>query len=371
MIKRLRIQNFKSHKDTDLELNYLTVLSGQNGVGKSTFIQSLLLLRQTFSKNRLSEILDLNDPLCFIGKTKDALYQFSEKEDHETIFFELHDTIGKFSWLFDASKEATYLEIKDTNSENSNLESLSLFSKNFQYISSARSAEYKSDDYSVNILNQLSLKEGRGELAAQYLFKNGKTLRVLESILHKTEKDPYLLSQATAWGREICKDVNIEPENIGDTYNIKFSFDTKFGPTDLQSNKNVAFGLPYSLPVIIALLLSKEGSLILIENPEAHIHPYGLAKLAELICRAAHAHIQVIIETHSDHIINGILVQCKRNEINNKEGINKDLVTMYHFDIDEKHTTIPSQVSIDSNGRIKNRPSGFFDQIGKDLRNLI
>ena len=70
---------------------------------------------------------------------------------------------------------------------------------------------------------------------------------------------------------------------------------------------------------------------MLIENPEAHIHPYGISKLAELICIAAEAGIQIIIESHSDHIINGILVQSKRFETSKGEkGINKENLKIIH-----------------------------------------
>lgn len=74
MIKKVELINFKSHKNTVLNLENLTVLCGQNGTGKSSFIQSLLLLRQSNLKNRLDKVLDLNDPLCYLGKAQDVFY---------------------------------------------------------------------------------------------------------------------------------------------------------------------------------------------------------------------------------------------------------------------------------------------------------
>lgn len=46
------------------------------------------------------------------------------------------------------------------------------------------------------------------------------------------------------------------------------------------------FGITYVLPLIIALVSAKEGDIILVENPEAHIHPAGQSMLGELIARA-------------------------------------------------------------------------------------
>lgn len=80
MITQLHISNFKSHKDTHINLGNLTVLTGVNGCGKTSIVQSLLLLRQSFLKNRLAQGLDLNHPLCSIGIAHDALYRLAEDD---------------------------------------------------------------------------------------------------------------------------------------------------------------------------------------------------------------------------------------------------------------------------------------------------
>ena len=57
------------------------------------------------------------------------------------------------------------------------------------------------------------------------------------------------------------------------------------------------------------------GELIVIENPETHLHPKGQANLAKLIALVAEQGVQIIIETHSDHIINGLRVATKQKFI--------------------------------------------------------
>ncbi|TOF00700.1 hypothetical protein CGJ31_23900, partial [Vibrio parahaemolyticus] len=64
---------------------------------------------------------------------------------------------------------------------------------------------------------------------------------------------------------------------------------------------NVGFGLSYVLPIVLALLVTKPDGLVIIENPEAHLHPRGQSYLGRLIALAAQAGVQVIVETHSDH----------------------------------------------------------------------
>ena len=78
---------------------------------------------------------------------------------------------------------------------------------------------------------------------------------------------------------------------------------------------NVGFGLGYALPIVVACLIAKPGALLLLENPEAHVHPQGQSAMARLSCAAASAGAQVIVETHSDHILNGVRLMVKRGQI--------------------------------------------------------
>lgn len=129
---------------------------------------------------------------------------------------------------------------------------------------------------------------------------------------------------------------------------------------------NTGFGITYVLPILVALLSAKKDSLILIENPEAHIHPKGQAILMELMAKAVDAGVQVVIETHSDHIVNGGLVAV------NKGIIDKDKLSLYYFERDEhEHVAVGHQLNVKSDGHISPAPpQGFFDQIDIDLQVL-
>lgn len=374
MLKEITIKNFKSHQNTKLLLNNLNILVGLNGTGKSSIIQSLLLLRQSFQHNGLQKGIQLNKPLVKIGLGQDALYQFAKEDSIEFIIKKAdgQDLIWKMK-VSDGDLDSTFLSFK--NNAVNELEEISLLNENFQYLSAERLApqeSYEKDDYAVEIERQLSKEGGKGELIAHFLSYYGKKSKVDSAmLLHPKELSNDLLSQTNAWLKEISPNVNVEITDNSKYFEVKYNFDVEGDfPTNDFRAENVGFGITYSLPIIVALLSAKKNSLIIIENPEAHIHPSGQSKLAELISIAAQCGIQVIIETHSDHIINGVLVATKKFE-EEKKGINFNNVNVYLFTRSEKgHTSEIQSISVLSEGRIKSPPKGFFDQISQDRKYL-
>ncbi len=379
MIKKLRIKNFKTHKDTLLEYSNLTVLCGSNGVGKSSAIHVLLLLRESYLKNSNFEYLDLKSNPVTVGTAKDALYQFSKDNK---ISFEIltdnHNLLYSFENKDSDSEKTLIYKSLDTIhiSQKEILEKENIFNKYCQFISAARlgpQVSYKKDDVVVDIHNQISVLEGQAEYFVHFLDRN-KNKDVMENLCNKNSKSNDLFSQTTAWEREISEGVNIVVQDVGNLgYELKYQFNTESreGKTNPFRASNVGFGITYVMPIIVAILSSQPDALLLIENPEAHLHPNGQAKLVELICLAAQAGIQIVIETHSDHIINGILVQCKKFEEVQK-GISKNNVSIYHFDRNEiEHCSIATKINIEDNGKVRYTPEGFFDQFTIDRKYLM
>ena len=379
MINKLKLIHFKSHKETEIEFKNLTVLCGANGVGKSSFIQALLLLRQTYYLNKLDQLLFLNGNLYEIGTVKDVLHVSNEGEFYKKIILDLiFNQTEENKWLFDADSDFNFLELINKQQQNEKYKQLALFNKNFQYISAFRNSEQISaKDFDIVQGNQISYHKGKGDMVAHYLHHYGKKTEVISELRHPEAKFPFLAEQVSAWESDIIKSgINIISEKITDNqYTIKYDF--KVNSFEVAEHKftadNVGYGLSYILPIITAILTSKPNDFIIIENPEAHLHPSSISKLTELICKASQAGIQILIETHSDHIINGILVQAKFHEDSKgNQGINKENISIYQFQKEEKnHGTISIPISIEEGGRIYEKPEGFFDQIANDLRELF
>lgn len=99
MIKRIQIKNFKAHADTSVDMSNLNILTGMNGVGKSSIIQALLLLRQSYRKSILRKGLDLNGELCSIGAISDCIYEDANTDD---IDFKIQFRYKTLLWSFKA-----------------------------------------------------------------------------------------------------------------------------------------------------------------------------------------------------------------------------------------------------------------------------
>ena len=362
MIRKVELENFKSHKSTKLDFSNLTVLCGTNSSGKSSVIQALLLLRDASFNSTSFDFSNLKSNLVNIGTAKEALYQFADKDK---ITFDI--TTDTQNMLFISSitdLTKTILPVMVTKSMLYKDESL--FDTSCQFISAARLSpqnSYEKDDR-MDIDNQISYEAGKAERVVQFLDKKRNENVLPEICIPNYATD--LLTQVTVWEREISTGVNVIVKDNGNLgYELKYQFNTSLGRTDELSAINVGFGLTYALPVIVSILSAPKDAIIFIENPEAHLHPRGQAKLAELICLAAQAGVQIVIETHSDHIFNGV-----RKSIN-KKLIAKENIKVHYFDLGDKNVSINTEIKFADNGRILNYTEGLFDQFDNDLDELL
>lgn len=141
--------------------------------------------------------------------------------------------------------------------------------------------------------------------------------------------------------------------------------------------KNVGFGISYTLPVVLTLLTSRQDDIVIIENPEAHLHPKGQAKMGELIARAVASGVQVFVETHSDHVINGIRVAVvekilKPEDVNIAFFERKEHGAEQDGGADRKETyAVVRNIKVDDQGSLSEYPADFMDEWNNQLMELI
>jgi predicted ATPase len=153
-----------------------------------------------------------------------------------------------------------------------------------------------------------------------------------------------------------------------DLVNLEFSFVAGQQVSNPYRTTNVGFGITYTFPVLVALLSSVSPTLLLLENPEAHLHPKGQVSIGDLMARAASCGIQVVVETHSDHVLNGIRLAVHGGKLP------PDSVCLHFFERNLQNEQTCAEVispRIDRNGRIDRWPEGFFDEWDKSLEALL
>jgi len=381
MIKSIEIKNFKSIKQKFFLLRNLNILLGLNGMGKSSFIQSLLALKQ--SQYLIRGRLDLNsNSFVNLGSTKDVLYQYSKRQD---LAFDVKFLSGnELNLQFKYEPEADYFISKVANG-NGELDRKifeeTLFSENFQYLNANRM-----EPTSVNPKNFSSVVNSKnignhGEFTAHFIeVFNGEDVQ-FDNLIHKDSisKDSVtgkeiinktLINQINLWMGEISPNINVRTTSISSDY-VLLEYVYKqpnFGNTNRYKPENVGFGISYGLPVVVSLLAARAGELIIIENPESHIHPRGQAELGKLIAKVAMNGVQVIVETHSDHILNGIRVAVKENEIEEDKAI------LFYFEriieADEQYSKV-TNIEIDKNGELSAYPKDMMDEWSNQLFKLL
>ena len=334
MIKKLNIQGFKCFENEDFDVTPLTLLSGLNSSGKSTFLQAIRL------------IYGYENPLSGLGPLSELVSSLS-------ISCKIKMTSNGGEYVFDhpESKNYDYPFVEPTL---------------VSYISAARLGpelhlpirgnEERGGDVGVKGEYVLDFLEYHSELAG------------LPEILRRPEaKSSAVRHNVSSWLSMISPGISFEWEPIpkADLMRAEYSG---------RRPNNVGFGVSYTLPIIAnvlgyAAMVAKgnqSSALILLENPEAHLHPAGQTQLGEFLARAASCGVQVIIETHSDHILNGIRLAVKDKILKPQD------TTFYYFQYDFKEErSVVKQPVIDDAGFFDEWPDGFFDETEKTLERIL
>lgn len=365
MIKHIHLNNFKCFKTLNVELANLNVLSGINSMGKSTLVQALLLLRQSYNLGSILNGLHLNGEMVSIGIGSDLLYRDS---DIDEIRIDVADEHQTFHWNYDYAPEADFIKLKSESNNLGELEKLNLFQPNFSYISADRVAPqrvYKKSYHQVVDKKQVGYK---GELFADYLAESGLVEKVTNSkVLHPSTDNSLLSLQTEAWLSEISPDIKLGIEEYKQAGVVGVSYAIG-GASYSFSPLNVGFGISYVIPVIVSILKAKQGDLIILENPEAHLHPRGQRKMGELIAKACAGGVQIIVETHSDHLLNGFRLAVKKKEID------RNLIRLNYFYrqvLENRVVHSKSSPAILDDGSLSDWPEGFFDEWDKAIEELF
>lgn len=372
MIDQLSITNFKAFAKADVRLSSFTLLSGLNSTGKSTVLQALALLRQ--SRDLLADDNDggflLNGDLVELGTGQDVLHENyipSDTDSEPRITLSVRCGQSSCSWTVAYEREADLLRLVGHSGLDAE-EIPTLFGQGFQYLRADRISPAVIYPRSHEIAIRQGFLGARGEHTVNYLRYFQDELVDDERLHHPGARSSRLADQAEAWMQDICPGVNLQADAIEGTDFVRLSY--RFGTGVSSSNRyrptNVGFGLTYVLPVVIASLTARPGGLVLVENPEAHLHPRGQTAMATLTCAASAVGAQLVVETHSDHVLNGVRLAVKNGLIS------ADRVLLHFFRGTEDPTAVQIVTpTLGRDGMISEWPSGFFDEWERSLDKLL
>ena len=189
-----------------------------------------------------------------------------------------------------------------------------------------------------------------------------------------------LIDQVNAWLQVVSPGAQVRIDKQEIAGSERFLQSVAFGRSGHEHEfkpQNVGFGISYVLPVLVALLTSIREDIVIIENPEAHLHPRGQAEMGNLIARAAAYGIQVFVETHSDHVINGVRVAVK-NGIVKPEDVNIAFFERKGHEITAEDGTKHKEyyadvrnIQIDKTGSLSEYPEDFMDEWNNQLMRLM
>jgi predicted ATPase len=403
MFTEIRLTNFKCFREeTVFPISKINLLTGINGRGKSTLLQSLLLIKQSAEHNEYTNRVVLNGNCVNLGSfedikhwqnsvSEDVVFDFlffnkkihfsfkqndlqgrnlliADIDDQDLGFENMQESLKKMGYSIeesfhetqkiinnDPSKEAMFLEMGKNMARN---HTLSIFTK-IHYIAADRigAQEY----FEISNLSKFISVDKKGENAATVLLEFKEQL--IDEKLYLGEDAKNLETQTGEWLSKIF-DTKVEIGGLEESSPFVVPLIFKIEGKVCKPT-NVGFGYSYILPIVVSGLIAQKSEILIIENPEAHLHPKAQSELTKFLAKVASCGVQVFIESHSEHILNGLRIAALEPDIE----LDTEDVNILYFQNDDKKPFV--KLPVEKDGKIKNWVDGFFDQQEQDLAKIF
>jgi len=423
MFTQLRVKNFKAWQDNHpVDLAPLSLFLGTNSAGKTSLLQMLLLLKQTAESPDRRQHLNLGGQpgdVLHVGGFKDIISGHDLKRelafglrftgfrpakkgpseyDYDVSYCRAHGGIPLVKTLTYASGERTFraergqkggyrLTIADSGTEGPTGEAKQLVSKKYE---PERSVAFSApavaalglegdrvQDYALQMVEALKgivylgpLRERpqrsypwnqqspgdlgtKGEFAIQALLASANDRAKRTDLGGKG----WLVDRVSHWFKKMDVADGLSLQNEGPSVHYEVLVHQKKIKANLV---DVGFGVSQVLPVVTLAYFVPEGSTVILEQPEIHLHPLAQTVLADLFVEASQTRrVQFLVETHSENLFRRLQYLIA------DEQISPDACRLYFVKRGEESATL-HRLEVDEYGRIKNWPERFFgDTIGE------
>ena len=377
MMLNLNIKNFKCFHEADIPLNMMTVFAGANGNGKSTAIQVLLFLRRTiehcakwengrFNMSELTGLnVELNGPYCL--NLGNSAYIITADSGADTLFLGITGGDNAFGVTYSTDKK-NELWLTPVGPLINELVDNPLYHQEFYYLNAERIGPRLSQE--VRFYDYYNVRY-KGEYTAQIISDLNYNFKIDEKRINsELLRGNRFEHHVNAWLGFILPGVSIISYRDEKTHTARVEVENNYSKGNPVVPTNTGFGISYVLPIIVSGLIAKPDRFLIVENPEAHLHPAAQSKVGYFLGVIANAGVRVILETHSDHVLNGIQLAVAKRAISN------NTVTINFFTADDDSGTGINQPEIKSimiteKGELTDWPKGFFDQSQIDYSQLI
>jgi predicted ATPase len=370
VIVGLEIEDFKCFAKLRLGLGKLTLLTGFNGGGKSSAVQPLLLLAQAHRTAEQVKHLALNGALVRLGTVGDVL---PARADDPRIVFRVMSEVNETEWVARARAGERHLVVAASSSRGAQdskpAAAIALAPADIagpltglSFISAVR--EGTADAYPIpESADGATVDVGVDGRFAPYWYGKCVDDEVPLARRHSDEPATSFRKQLDAWLSTLFPGAQANVQQFPQVSVESLQFRLSDIGT-WRRPANVGYGFTYAFPILVALLAAAEGQIVVIDSPEAHLHPSAQSQMGRMLAVFATAGVQIVVETHSDHLLNGARLAVK------EKAISADAVHVHFFTGASRTAHGVISPAMDDDGRIEEWPPGFFDQAERDLARL-
>ncbi len=375
-VAKVCLENFKCFEALEVPCARLTALTGYNAAGKSTVLQALLLLAQGLRMAPHGSLLPLNGDFVALGSGGDVVrYDSSEQEirlgvstREETITWQLSSVkelavrgllrVGQVEYVKEGNASRWSAKLLPVDLAGA---PVVVGLRDMICLGAGRGRERET--YPVPRMPS----ENTGDVGVEgehgaYWYLECADDEVEEPRRHPLDDRETVRSQIDAWLNELFPGARANADRLAADSPVQLTFSTS-RTSPWSKPANVGFGLSYAFPLLVAVLTARTGSVVIVDSAEAHLHPRAQSAVGRLLAQMANAGLQIFVESHSDHLLNGIRLAVRQGLLAPED------VAIHFFGTGDRVGNV-STLSMDRNGTVSDWPDGFFDQTERDLAAL-